>query len=177
MPWVVLLMLVLPFLVCGFFAVLNRRPGADPHVTTFVAGLVASLVFIPCYVVIHWFYLDRSPPNFAAGLIFAVLFDLCVIFFNWFVFAVSDASMHIRILMTIDRLGAATASQIRQRYNKNAIIAYRLPRLIALGQLRVEEGRLMINSRSVLAFAAVLRSIRRILGIPVRPEFAKHAYD
>ncbi len=177
MPWVVLLMFVLPVLVCGIHAVLNRRSGADPHITPFVAGVLASAVLVPCYMAIHWFYLDRSVPNFVAGLIFFLLFDLCVVFFNWFVFAVSDASMHIRILMTIDRLGAARTSQIRERYNKNTIIAYRLPRLIAVGQLRVDEGRLVINSRSVLVFAAVLRVIRRILGIPIRPELANHTYE
>ncbi len=177
MPWVVLSMFIFPVLLCGIHAVLNRRPGADPHVTPFVAGLVASVVFIPCYVAIHWFYLDRSLLNFVAGLIFILLFDICVVFFNWFVFAVSDASMHIRILMTIDQLGAARTSEIRERYNKHTIIAYRLPRLIAVGQLRMDDGRLVINSRSVLVFAAVLRVIRRILGIPIRPELANHSYE
>lgn len=177
MAAIVLLMLLLPFFVCGLNAWLNRLPGADTHLTPFKAGAVALLSFVPASMLIQLTTFGASPDELLAGIIFTSLYGVCVVFFNWFVFALSEASMHIRILTVIHQSGSTTVKQLQQQFNKDTIIAYRVPKLISVGQLGIEDGRLVVKSHLVIRFAAVLRFIRRLLAIPARPELAEHSYD
>ena len=127
MTWVILLMVLVPVTLCCLNAILNRIAGTNPHTTPFIAGLLVNLVYLPLYVVVHLTVFGAAPLPLVAGILFMLVFAGCNIFFNWMVFAVSDASMHIRIMMQIDELGSATPAQIVERYNKNTIIEYRIP--------------------------------------------------
>lgn len=177
MYWIVVLMLSFPILVFGLNAVLNRFKGAHPHVTPFKAGFTGLLLMISFFIITYFSSENFNKYDFISALALISLYGVCVVFINWFVFAVSDASMHIRILMVIEQLGAASPVQIQERFNKNSIISYRIPRLIAVGQLGMLNGRLVIKSKSVILFAAVLRFIRRVLSIPERPELAIHSQE
>lgn len=177
MYWVVVLMLSFPFLVFALNAVFNRVKGAHPHVSPFQAGFIGLFLIISAYTVTYLSIESFQRYDFIAGLGLIAAYGACVTFINWFVFAVSDASMHMRILMVIDQLGSATPAQIQERFNKASIISYRIPRLIAVGQLGILNGRLVVKSRSVIIFAGLLRFIRRVLSIPERPEMAVHSQE
>ena len=168
-------MLSFPFLVFALNAGLNRMKGADPHVTPFRAGITGLVVMISAYLVTYFSTSAFNALEFVSGLAIVSAFAVCLAFINWFVFAVSDASMHMRILMVIERLGSASATQIQEHFNKDSIISYRIPKLIAVGQLGLVGDRLVVKSRSVILFAALLRAIRRVLSIPARPELATHS--
>jgi hypothetical protein len=175
MFWIVALMLSYPFLVFGLNAGLNRMKGEDPHVTPFRSGIMGLVLMISAYLVTYFSKSEFDAFDFGAGFTLVSVYAVCVAFINWFVFAVSDASMHIRILMVIERLGSASSAQIQDRFNKASIISYRIPKLIAVGQLGLVDDRLVVKSRSVILFAALLRAIRRVLSIPARPELATHS--
>lgn len=177
MYWIVVLMLSYPFMVFALNAVFNRVKGAHPHVSPFQAGIIGLFLMISVYTVTYLSIDSPQKYDFIAGLGLIAAYGACVTFINWFVFAVSDASMHMRILMVIDQLGSATPAQIQERFNKSSIISYRIPRLIAVGQLGILNGRLVVKSRSVIIFAGLLRFIRRVLSIPERPEMAVHSQD
>ena len=97
-------------------------------------------------------------------------YAFCVNFLNWFVFTLTETSMHIHLLVEIGLHEPVSLRDLNQRYNKQNIIRARIPRLVELGQLRLENGRLTVVGSWVLQAAKACRLLRRILGIPVQPE-------
>jgi hypothetical protein len=177
MCFVIVLLLLAPVFLCGVNAILNRRPNTHPHRTPFTAGLYTNLVFIPVYVVLHVRIFGSQFTDLICGVVFMLIYINGVVFLNWFIFTLTDVSMHIQLLMQIHRHGSITTADLVERYNKNTILTNRIPRLLELGQLRMTDGLLFVGGRSVLFGAAVCALLRRILGIPVRPEEADHLAD
>lgn len=169
-----LLLLGVPVCLCVFHAWLNRRAGIHPHRTPFTAGFYTNLVFVPVYVCLHILEFGFDAWQFLCGLLLMLIYTNCLVFLNWFIFTLTDVSMHIQLLMQIHRNHALTPQLLVERYNKTAILTNRIPRLIELGQLRMENGRLFANGKSVWFGASVCLLLRKILGIPLRPEEAKH---
>lgn len=89
---------------------------------------------------------------------------------NWNLFAITDTSMHSKLLTTINTQGPISHADLLGLYNRERIFAVRLPRLIQLGQIKDEGGRLKISGGFVLFGARLLALFRRLLGIPVRPK-------
>jgi len=108
------------------------------------------------------------------GLVLLTIYVNCIGFLNWFIFTLTDVSMHIQLMMQIHSQGSISTEQLVERYNKNTILKNRIPRLLELRQLRLEGGRLFLRGHSVLFGARVCRILRRVLGIPERPEDADH---
>ncbi len=158
-------------------SVLNRTARlwpspASPHVTPFATGAIVNGTAIPLFLIaILQRGSDTSDTIF--GLLYVVTYVNCLVFFNWFVFAVTDASMHVHLLVEIRQRGVIRPEELRARYNKAAIIRARLPRLLELKQLRLEDGRLYAQGSAVLLGAQLCLVLRRILGIPPRPEDAQ----
>jgi hypothetical protein len=171
---IVLLLLAIPIFVCVMNGWLNRKSGTRPHRTPFTAGRLTNIVFLPVYLLLHIATFGISPLPLAAGALFMLIYINCLVFLNWFIFTVTDVSMHIQLLMQIYRSGPTSQERLVERYNKNSILGNRVPRLIELGQLRVENDRLLISGKSVLFGAFLCRRMRHILGIPERPEQAHH---
>ena len=82
--------------------------------------------------------------------------------------------MHIQLLMQLQRNNEISVETLAKQYNKNIILQNRVPRLLELGQLRLENGRLFISGGSVLFGAFICRRLRKILGIPEHPEQTDH---
>ncbi len=174
MHFILILMLVSPIVLCVVLAGLNRRPGTHPHRNPFTAGFYANLILPPLYLLFHIRTFGSDAFQLVCGLALFLIYLNCCVFLNWFVFTLTDVSMHIQLLMQIERQGTLTPESLVTRYNKNAILGNRIPRLLELGQLREENGRLFLHGKSVLLGAAVARIARRILGIPLHPEHAEH---
>lgn len=174
--WTILLLfLALPLFLCAVNATLNRIPHTNPHKTPFTAGLITNVIFLPLYAFAHIGFFDRAIAPLFCGLLFALIYMNCMVFLNWFIFTLTDVSMHIQLLMQLSRLGSVKPDQLAECYNKNTILANRVPRLLELGQLRLENGRLFLNGGAVLFGASVCMVMRKILGIPERPEEADHS--
>jgi hypothetical protein len=174
MKIVLVLLLAAPVILCSLNAMLNRLEGTHPHRTPFTAGLYTSAVFLPLYVPLHAKLFGVSAVPMLCGLAFIIIYLNCLVFLNWFLFTLTDVSMHIQLLLQVHRAGSITPEHLIARYNKDTIVHNRIPRLLELGQLRMQDGKLYVSGRSVMFGASVCVGLRRILGIPVRPELAEH---
>jgi hypothetical protein len=172
MYWVLGYLLFVPVFLCGTNAILNRRPGTHPHRTPFTAGFYTNLVLLPAYAALHLAVFGMHVGDLICGILFALIYVNSLVFLNWDVFTITDVSMHIQLLMQIHRNRSLTENELVQRYNKHTILTNRIPRLLELGQLRLEDGKLFVTGGSVLFGSAVCVLLRRILGIPLRPEDA-----
>ena len=134
------LLLVAPLFLCSLNAFLNRRLGAHPHRTPFTAGLYMNVVFLPVYSLVHVKMFGISAIPLLFGFVFVLVYLNCIVFLNWFLFTLTDVSMHIQLLLQLHRAGSITPEYLITRYNKETILRNRIPRLLALGQLRVKDG-------------------------------------
>ena len=174
---ILIILVAIPFAVVLMNAALNRAarrwsslPG--PHTTPFVTGALVNGTAVPLLT-----FASAQPGDGIADTLFGSLYALsyvnCVVFLNWFVFSVTDVSMHVHLLVEIHRHGTIRPEELHALYNKSAIIEARLPRLLELRQLRLEDGRLYVRGSAVLLGARLLVPLRRILGIPPRPQDAQ----
>ena len=90
-------------------------------------------------------------------------------FISWNFFAMTDTSMHVHILTEFYRVKDLSKAELFARYRKDTIVSARLKRLLTLDQLRLQDGRLKIAGRTVLAGAEMCKLFRFLLGIPIRP--------
>jgi hypothetical protein len=143
----------------------GRSP--SPQMACFGAGFATMGGLVVLFLALQPTGGDRR--ELVAGLVFTAAYGFCVNFLNWFVFTVTETSMHAHLLVEIGREPEIARAELDRRYNKTAIIAARVPRLIELGQLRLEAGRLYLKGSWVLTSALALRLLRRLLGIPPTP--------
>lgn len=176
MTLVILLLVLLaaPASVAVANAILNRQAGRHPHSTPFQAGVIAAAVWGPVWMLVSTGLFGRDLGSTAWCFAYGAIYYACIVFLNWFIFTITDVSMHIQLLMQIYYQGKVTQAGLQELYNKSVILGNRIPRLLELGQLRVVDGKLHVRGRSVLFGAFVCAIIRRVLGLPVRPELANH---
>jgi hypothetical protein len=146
------------------------RPSLSAQNACFLSGLIVGLAATTLTVV--WLVGEgvTAAGEIASGILFMLGYAFCVNFLNWFVFTLTETSMHIHLLVEIGLHEPVSLRDLNQRYNKQNIIRARIPRLVELGQLRLENGRLTVVGSWVLQAAKACRLLRRILGIPVQPE-------
>jgi hypothetical protein len=87
----------------------------------------------------------------------------------WVVFAMTDTSMHIHILTELYRVKDISKTELLARYCKDSIVEARVRRLLTLGQLQRQDGKLRAAGRTVLLGAEMCKLFRFMLGIPIRP--------
>ena len=138
-----------------------------PQVACFIAGFANMAALVVLVLVLR--PTGSAPRELLAGVLFTAAYGFCVNFLNWFVFTVTETSMHAHLLVEIGHAREITRAELEQRYNKTTIVAARIPRLLELGQLRLEGGRLYLAGSWVLRSALALRVLRRLLGIPPTP--------
>lgn len=119
----------------------------------------------------------------AINVIYGMVVINSAAFFLWHFFALTDVSMHIHLLVEIYRAERISREALYRRYNKEAIIRARIPRLIALHQLSCRDGILRVSGKAVFYNAWLFAVFRIVLGIPKRPvlpaasEWRGHAGD
>lgn len=89
---------------------------------------------------------------------------------NWNLFALTDTSMHARVLTVIYEHGPISHDRLLELYNRAKILQARLPRLISLGQVHEKDGVLFLGGNFVIYGGMLLAFLRLLLGIPVRPK-------
>jgi len=138
-----------------------------PQLACFGAGFATMAGLVVLFLVLQ--PTGSAPRELLAGVLLTGAYGFCINFLNWFVFTVTETSMHAHLLVEIGHEGEIARAELDRRYNKATIIAARIPRLLELGQLRLDGDRLYLAGSWVLASALVLRRLRRLLGIPPRP--------
>jgi hypothetical protein len=101
--------------------------------------------------------------------LYAALVINAAAFIIWVLFAMTDTSMHIHTLTELYRASGISKAELFARYRKDTIVDARVGRLLTLGQLQLQDGKLRVAGRTVLLGAEMCKVFRRLLGIPVRP--------
>jgi hypothetical protein len=139
----------------------------------FLAGLTNGSVLMIVSLYLELKTGNSDPITITSLILYVFFYMFCVNFLNWFLYALTETSMHVHLLAIIGRAGSLNEDELHRSYNKEKIISARIPRLIQLGQLKWKQGRLVLSGSWVLWGAAGCRILRRLLGIPVRPELVK----
>lgn len=85
---------------------------------------------------------------------------------------IAETSLHMHLLLEIAWGDRPSLSALVDRYSPRRMVAERLDRLAALGQVRVVDGRYQLANRSTLALSRALDVWRRVLGLPTSPDEA-----
>lgn len=163
-----------PVMVATANAVLNRLAGSHPHTTPFQAGALVAAVWVAVWMLVCSRVFGHDLAQMGWSFAFGAIYIACTIFLNWFIFTITDVSMHIQLLMQLFQRGPATVGEMQHRYNKNVILGNRIPRLLELGQLKHVDGKLHLGGQGVLFGAFCCTILRRLFGLPIRPELAIH---
>jgi hypothetical protein len=177
-PAMLLLLVASPVATWLFSAVLNhafRAAGASfsPQRACFWAGGLTWVALLACRFGLEAAGAER-PATWAGTLgdvAYLSVFAFCINFLNWFVYALTETSMHIHLMVEIGRAPGSTRGEIVGRYNKQTIVRARVARLLGLRQLAERDGRFFTTGRWILLSAEACRRLRILLGIPPRPPF------
>src|ERR1051325_1189059 len=177
MKALLLVLLLIPIAVWLINVALNLLVRAchwrrGPHTTPFLTAALVNGIALAVFLPLSFQQQGARAVEVASGLVYLLIYVNSVAFFNWFLFTVTDVSMHVHLLREIGRQAAIRPEVLAQRYNKATILSARIPRLLELGQLRLETGRLVLGGSSVLFGAWVCRCLRRVLDLPLRPQDA-----
>jgi hypothetical protein len=144
-----------------------RREKPNTHVSSILAGKIINFLFLG-FILITSFSGLMPKASFFDYLYLFVCINVCVKV-NWNLFAATDTSMHSKLLTTIYMLGPISHDNLLKLYNRTEIFKARIPRMLALDQIQVIDGKYVLTGRFVLFGAKLLALFRLLLGIPVRP--------
>ena len=145
----------------------GRRPTAH---TSALAGIAACLVAILGGTLwIVWQVPARSPLEvLCAGVYaFAAYGALAILYLD--VVNIAETSLHMHLLLEIAWSDRPSLQTLIERYSPERMVAGRLDRLVALGQVKVVNGRYLVDNRSTLALAKAIDLWRTVLGLPTSP--------
>ena len=77
-----------------------------------------------------------------------------------------ETARRVRVLVELRERSAMSVEALISLYNAGAMLDKRLERLIALGQVRVEGGRIVLSSRRLYWAAVLMNFWCRFLGLP-----------
>jgi hypothetical protein len=146
---------------------------ASPQKACFLAGLLNGSALLLSSLTIEIRRGSQDSLALFSLILYILVFVFCVNFLNWFVYTLTETSMHIHLVALIAHHKSLSQNELRSMYNKNTIVMARVPRLLQLGQLERKDGRLVLSGSWVMTGAFGCRVLRRILGIPVRPDLVK----
>jgi hypothetical protein len=139
-----------------------RRAGAAP--TAHSSALVALVsAFVPVCA-LAW---RLGAPLCGYGYVAIVYGALAILYID--VVNIAETSLHMHLLLELAWEDGVAAADLLDRYSADRMIAARLDRLTALGQVRIAGGRCHIGNRSTLYFAAAIDAWRVVLGMPTTP--------
>jgi hypothetical protein len=102
---------------------------------------------------------------FGASLYAALTYSLLA--YSYFhIFNMGETARRVRILSELRERGELSAGELKSLYNAASILDRRMERLVALGQVRLEGGRVVLKSRKLYRVASVMDWWGRVLGLP-----------
>jgi hypothetical protein len=171
LAWLLSLPLLAIWPVTALLIRTRRHSGRQisPQNSCFHAGAMVFIAAAASWLALSASGSDPKILELLGGVAYLGAYCICITFLNWLVFVVSDTSMHVHLLVEIGRVEGLPLAELNRRYNKQAIIQARIPRLLELGQLRLRANRLVLGGRWVLAGAEAARLMRILLSIPPHP--------
>lgn len=103
---------------------------------------------------------------------FYALLTYALLAYSYFhLFNMGETARRVRILIELREHGNISVEELKLFYDAGAILDRRIERLAALGQVRLEDGRIVLSSRRLYLAAAVMNRWGRILGLPSLKSF------
>jgi hypothetical protein len=148
----------------------GKRPTAHTSAAVAIAGWLVVLLAAATWVIVRG-GVDR-PLTVLCGLayVLAVYGALAVLYLD--VVNIAETSLHMHLLLEIAWGDRPSLQSLIDRYSPERMIAMRLERLTALGQVREASGRHYLADRSALRFARCLDWWRLVLALPTSPDEA-----
>ena len=82
------------------------------------------------------------------------------------IFNMGETARRVRMLSELMERGSLSALELKSLYDAAAMLDRRMERLVALGQVRLEGGRVVLKSRMLYRAASVMDWWGRVLGLP-----------
>jgi hypothetical protein len=136
----------------------------------FVALAAAAIGFMPV-AWLAWIFSLRhitdTNADIVSGFVYLALahggFSFC--YFN--VLNASETSLHVHILTEIFLERRLDPRELSKRYSASEMVHARIERMIALGQLREEDGFFVSGNRTLVTVGRVINTWRKVLGLPI----------
>ncbi len=144
-------------------AAARLRPRASRQLVALQAALAGA---VPVAALAWQVSLRDLPAKEAvpAGLYAVIVYGgLANTYFH--LFNMSETARRIRILYEVYRAGTLSPEEFESLYKTTGIIGVRLGRLIAMKQLRLEDGRYAVRGKTMLRAAQAVVAWRRLLGL------------
>jgi hypothetical protein len=142
---------------------------SSPQKVTFYSCLFG---YIPITVLLWWYAglctASRSSLLWMVCYSFFVSSSLMYTYFHFF--NMSETARRIRILYEIDRAGSISEAELTALYKTTDIISIRMQRLIALNQMKCENGYYSVEGKTLYWAGLVILLWRKILGMEKAPE-------
>ncbi|OQW92127.1 MAG: hypothetical protein BWK78_02600 [Thiotrichaceae bacterium IS1] len=166
--------LLSPFLILTttlFFRGLDnvKEKSALLHISCLKATLLSNLMSFIFVISVAIFSISMDFTHILSQVVYMFIIVSGCGFIHWQIFAISESSMHVHLLVEVYKVDKISIPELLNRYNRKTIIASRIPRLLAMGQLVSENGVLEARGEGILLIAKLPAFFRKILGIPVRP--------
>jgi hypothetical protein len=147
---------------------LDKRPTAHTSAIVALAGWLVALLAIAA--ALAWRARMDQPLTIVCLFVYvvAVYGALGILYLD--VVNIAETSLHMHLLLEIAWSDRPSLAALIERYSPDRMVAERLDRLTALGQVRAVDGRYYLGSRSALRLATCVDAWRRILGLPTSPD-------
>jgi hypothetical protein len=113
--------------------------------------------------------LAGHPLDLFCGLAYVVLTYNCCCYLYFCILNLSETSLHVNILMRLLISGGTRQEELAGIYGVKDMIGARIDRMIALGQLKEQDGRYVTGNRTLVLIGRVVNIWRRILSLPLSP--------
>lgn len=140
------------------------------------AMLASAAAALPTGAALWAVYLSfLEGPELCASALYAALAYALLAYSYFHLFNMGETARRVRILIELREHGNISVEELKAFYDAGAILDRRLERLVALGQVRLEGGSVVLDSRRLYRAAAVMDWWGRILGLPSLKSFYKNA--
>lgn len=151
-----------PFCVLFVHALLVRSMGRrSPQKTAIRASIIAA---IPVATLLYYFVFQKHPEYLSTGTIaYSSLIYSSLAYTYFHLFNMSETARRIRILFEFSKRGPMSHESVMECYNMDDVLQIRLKRLIALNQLKYEDGYYSIDGHFLYRAAIIIAWWRKIL--------------
>jgi hypothetical protein len=145
----------------------GRRPTAHTSAITGILG--CGGVVLAAVAIAGW---SSELPLFtvACQLLYTAAVTVAMGILYLDVVNVAETSLHMHLLLRVAWGERLTIASLLEQYSPDRIVAERLDRLTALGQIRREDGRFFVANRTTLRLSRLIDAWRRVIGLPTSPD-------
>lgn len=157
-----LIAFMLPPLIVFFLqACLGRfRPNKSPQWLAMISMAAGFPLF---FLFLRRMPIQEKIPSFYAYMFLLYVFSVYTYFH---IFNMSETSRRVRMLFAVARKSSLDPRELEAIYDDRLMIQARLDRLVALGQIRAENGRYFSRGKLFPIVAEVLYGVSCLLGKP-----------